>query len=766
MRKKLALLLAAIMVIGMVPMTAFATTTNRISKVVSGDTDTDLNTETKAPVLKMYEKDLKGTSGQSIAFELNLANAEWLDEVVATNGVSSDGKVTIGSNACQFITGITNPKVTKLSAKDIIIQGTINGDISISDDTDICVAMLTSLTDEGDATVTIDPMESVISSGTYKFATVTSGSTTTTVEKKADISESGGDLKNIVIKESNAGAIDAGTGKLKLKLSSNWSFTKDPTITVYPKDSVVADTANIDRDDENCTIPVTVTETDVAKTITIACNVKYDDDDVDPGDVCEMTVSGENGLDIDKTTLDVATAVTYGVAFTAEDKTVPTFYSGQADPDKDTLKVTMKETVADSWLYNRKTKIVFPEGVKVLGVDMTPKDHCSNATYSIDNDEDHGEVEFTVANKDTDGKAKIEFKFQLSIAPSYTGDIKATLTGAGVEDDVEAVVGTVVAPVTVEAESTNAVIDYRHTTVGDITITEAEAGILKKDTTLQLEVEDLDFDNDPKIEVTSGDLKVNDVTTDGGKVKIKIKSESAKEPGVIKLTGCELYMERSVPAGTYALKLSSSHPYTYTSIDEPADDIEVSKDTDGNVIGYSIKYWDENDAVFENSCKSGGTYKNTPLFDSRSIKVCPGYVDVVTAGSDVGNTFTTQIKVTIGANQMTAGNNTINLDVPAYINNGYTMLPVRAVTEALSSAAIVRWDDATKTVTIAFGSRVVSMTVGSKTMTINGVGVAMQSQCEITDSRAFIPLRDLGYALGLNDSKINWDDATKTATLN
>lgn len=114
---------------------------------------------------------------------------------------------------------------------------------------------------------------------------------------------------------------------------------------------------------------------------------------------------------------------------------------------------------------------------------------------------------------------------------------------------------------------------------------------------------------------------------------------------------------------------------------------------------------------------------------------------------------------------MYAGSTEIALDVPAYISNGYTMLPVRAVTEALSGSAIVIWDDATKTVTITFGQRV-SMTVGSKQMMINGVSVAMQAACEITDSRAFIPLRDLGYALGLNDSKINWDDSTKTATLN
>ena len=37
MKKKLALLLAAVMVVSAVPMTAFAATTNRISKVAIGD---------------------------------------------------------------------------------------------------------------------------------------------------------------------------------------------------------------------------------------------------------------------------------------------------------------------------------------------------------------------------------------------------------------------------------------------------------------------------------------------------------------------------------------------------------------------------------------------------------------------------------------------------------------------------------------------------------------------------------------------------------
>lgn len=767
MRKKLALLLAALMVIGMIPMTAFATTTNRIDKVVSGDTDTTL-TYGNAPQLKMYEKDLTdakdATSEQ--AFELDLANAEWDFDNFGTN----NSKLVEGD--------VTNVNVTKLSNKSIIIDlDMTGGQTAVDGDAGIIVNMLTKLKTEGDATVTIDPMESVLSSGTYKFATVATGSGTVTVEKKADISSDGGALKNIVIKESNAGAMEDGT--LKFKLSSNWSFDqgKDSNgkyltnITVYPteyqkyfdRDSVKW---TFDDNELDIAVPDTFKGSTTAMTITLASSVTYDDDDVKTGDVCEMTVSG---CGVDKTTLDVATAVTYGVTFTAEDKTVPVFYSGQADDDKDTLKVTMQETTVGSWLTSRKTKIVFPTGVKVLGVDMTQKENVKDTTYSIDNDEDHGEVTLANASVTAGQKAKLEFKFQLSVAPSFTGDITATITGAGVAEDASAVVGTAVAPLKVEAEATDAVIDYRHTAIGDITITEAEAGVLKKDTTLALKIEDLGFDDDPVVEVTSGDLTIDSVKTDDNIVKIKIKSESAKTPAVIKLSKCELYMDRTVPAGTYALKLSAMDPITATVDNDKSVTLKSAKETASKYIyedtNANQNIPDTNDAIFKNSVVDGGTYDHTPLFDSRSVTEVKNYVNVVTAGSDQGG-FTTQIKVTVGSNQMTAGSKTITLDVPAYISNGYTMLPVRAVTEALSNAATVRWDDATKTVTITFGSRVISMSVGSKTMTINGVGVAMQAQCEITDSRAFIPLRDLGYALGLNDNKINWDDATKTATLN
>ena len=785
MKKKLALLLAAVMVVGMVPMTAFAASTNRISKIVTGAEDDDIMS-TNAPVLSIYDDDISemttGNPNGKIAFQLDLTNAEWnYYGKTGAEKVETDGKVTEhytdanGDDQTRnpyFIEGLDSVEVTRLSAKSIVVEGYLNGKATIDDKKGIKVNMLTNLTDEGDASVTINPLQSEVTSGTYKFATVADGDATVTVDKKKDVSENGATLKNIVIRETTANAFGE-KGTIKLKLSSDWSFkskTWSEMLSVYPSGLTGAFTAPATSDfgDEDLEIAYDFSKVSNASDlrdgtpiiITIAADVVYDDDEVEPGEICEMTVSGD---DISKTTLEVATAVTYGVTWEAEDKTLPVFYSGSMDDDNDTLEVKMEETVAASWLANRKTKITFPEGIRVLGVDVSDD---SNIIFPSDDyfniNDDGNELTFNGWKiKDDTDTAEVTFQFQLSIAPDFKGDIKATLTGKGVDEEIDAVIGTVVAPVTVEATKTDAIIDYRHTAIGDITITEAEAGVLEKGKKFALEIENLEFDDDPTVEVVSGDLKLKDVeVNDKGQLVMTVDSESAKEPAVIKVTNCELYMERNIPSGEYALKLVAVDTLAQGTVNTT-----VASWDGTSYAGNTDKV--TKDTIFQNAITSGVDNDKSPYFDKRSVTVLDGYVNVVTSGRDQGdNTFTTQLKVTIGATEMYANDKTIALDVPAYISNGYTMLPVRAVTEALSDSAIVRWDDPTHTVTITFGDRVINMVVGSSTMVINGVEVPMQAQCEITDSRAFIPLRDMGYALGLNDSKINWDDATKTATLN
>lgn len=787
MKKKLALLLAAVMVVGMVPMTAFAASTNRISKIVTGAEDDDIMS-TNAPVLSIYDDDISemttGNPNGKIAFQLDLTNAEWnYYGKTGAEAVASDGKVTehytdaTGADQTRnpyFIEGLDSVQVTRLSAKSIVVEGYLNGKATIDDKKGIKVNMLTNLTDEGDASVTINPLQSEVTSGTYKFATVADGDATVTVESKKDVSENGATLKNIVIRETTANAFGS-EGTIKLKLSSDWSFkskTWSEMLSVYPSGLTGAfkAPATADFGDEDLEIAydfdaLAATGVDVESLrngtpiiITIAADVVYDDNEVEPGEICEMTVSGD---DISKTTLEVATAVTYGVTWEAEDKTLPVFYSGSMDEDNDTLEVTMEETVKASWLNDRKTKIVFPEGIRVLGVDISDEDNTEAPNVPFTINDDGNELTFNSWTKVDTDTASVTFQFQLSIAPDFTGDITATLTGKGVDEEIDAVIGTVVAPVTVEATKTDAIIDYRHTAIGDITITEAEAGVLEKGKKFALEIENLEFDDDPTVEVVSGDLKLKDVeVNDKGQLVMTVDSESAKEPAVIKVTNCELYMERNIPAGEYALKLVAVDTLAQGKVDTT-----VASWDGTSYAGNTDKV--TNDTIFQNAITSGVDNDKSPYFDKRSVTVLDGYVNVVTSGRDQGdNTFTTTLKVTIGATEMYANDKTIALDVPAYISNGYTMLPVRAVTEALSDSAIVRWDDPTHTVTITFGDRVINMVVGSSTMVINGVEVPMQAQCEITDSRAFIPLRDMGYALGLNDSKINWDDATKTATLN
>ena len=784
MKRKLALLIASAMVLSSVPAVSFAATTNRISNIVTGDDDRELadgtvdkdgNATATAPVLRMYEKDLNDTtSGEAISFQLDLTNAEWLDGI---DGSSPDGKFDVelddgtAIDGAQIVEGLDDVEVTRLSSRSIVIEGKVNHTPNADDDVQIAVNMFTRLTDSGDATVTIDPLDSVISSGSYKFATVAEGSTTTTVEKKKNVPEKGAVLKNVVIKETAPGSIE--DGQMKFKLTSDWSYLNDGTsvadkafvVSVYPSKYGFDEDGKpnaecmfeadkngnyitFDEDRQEAYLNVkNGFKSDTAITISIAAAVQYDDDEVEPGDICEMTVSGAG---VDKTTLEVGTAVTYGVTWEAEDKTVPTFYWGSADDDDDTLQVHFEEQVANSWLTDRKTKIVFPEEVRVLGVDIDNKKNIGSIDYTID----ENEITIEGVKPDKADTVEADFTFQISVQPGFTGDITATIQGKGVDEELSAVVATAAAPVTVTAESTDAVIDYRQTDIGDITITEAEAGVLGKDDVLQLEIENIDFDDDPVVEVASGDLKIEDVDTNGGALQIKIKSESSKEPAVIKVTGVNLYMERNIPAGSYALKLSASDtmmPSDATGMQEKNTNVTIKNES--------------KDAIFKNSIDSKENEDHTPFFDKRSVTVLDDYVNVVTAGRDQGdNTFTTQIKVTIGATEMYANDQAIALDVPAYISNGYTMLPVRAVTEALSSVAVVRWDDPTHTVTISFGERVVKMTVGSNVMVVNGVEVPMQAQCEITGERAFIPLRDMGYALGLNDSKIVWDDATKTAT--
>ena len=92
-------------------------------------------------------------------------------------------------------------------------------------------------------------------------------------------------------------------------------------------------------------------------------------------------------------------------------------------------------------------------------------------------------------------------------------------------------------------------------------------------------------------------------------------------------------------------------------------------------------------------------------------------------------------------------NNTrISFDVEPQIINDRTMVPMRAIFEVLG--ARVDWDGGTQTVTATRGADTIKLTIGSPQMTVNGSAKILDSAPVMTDSRTLVPVRAISEALG------------------
>ena len=103
----------------------------------------------------------------------------------------------------------------------------------------------------------------------------------------------------------------------------------------------------------------------------------------------------------------------------------------------------------------------------------------------------------------------------------------------------------------------------------------------------------------------------------------------------------------------------------------------------------------------------------------------------------------------------------LEFDVPPMLINGRTMVPMRAIFEALQ--ATVHWNDYNQTVVgvSTFGDRIVTP-IGSTTATINDLPVTIDSPPVLVNGRTLVPLRFISESM---DCTVGWDDATSTVTI-
>ena len=130
-----------------------------------------------------------------------------------------------------------------------------------------------------------------------------------------------------------------------------------------------------------------------------------------------------------------------------------------------------------------------------------------------------------------------------------------------------------------------------------------------------------------------------------------------------------------------------------------------------------------------------------------------------TTQTSVPQTVTTPTNTNSGIT-VTLNGKALQFDVQPQLINSRTMVPLRAIFEALG--ATVNWNGDTQTVTSSKGNTSISLTINSSTMYVNGSPITLDSPACIIDGRTLVPVRAISEAYGV---KVEWQQATQTVVL-
>lgn len=821
MKRFISLAMASVMAASLLPATAFAATgdVKATAKVIGAEnyTEGEMNqkgsegiiAQKDAPELQLTftTADYASSSVPEAEIELTLDKADFLQndsETVVSSKTTEDDLTGLiylkdddGTYALTKDTDNDNYVFDTDSSDETVtpLKDAAGNTITISDldvyDTDNLSFVLTGQMERGwvlsynltskltktskntQATVTVDSSDIILTNGDdLVYASIESKGIDASVKKLKDVAvEEVVTIEDLKIEPSvgaNMEAVVDEGDEITLKLNSGFEFANNDNNKITIKADGTTITPEVEYEDDEIVITVDGDISADVDTLTIS-GIKVEATSAKEGATATIKVSASGN---DSVSVEVATVVDYAVSMSVdEDEDVPVIYSGvdvdntgiTDDSDHESLEVSIDETFAGAWDNSKKFTLSLPEGVYAADVDVVVDGIDLDREDFIDA-YDNGEYEYFEFDKrifeenDSDNDPyEMDVTFRLVADPDFEGDVVLTLSGNAMEEQ-EVTIAKFVKPYTVSAQQNDLTIDYRNTEIPtDVVITEAEAGLWEKGTEFALTLDKIDFDVDAS--VTADDksgMEIKDVKTKDGEIRFTVDSESDDEPATLTVSDLTLYMDRNLPAGAYDLNM-----YALDMLG--VDSAEKAEDFDGSDYKAADKgYLTQTLLADEDTTVFVGDESDDIDYTAKT-----GFVNIVTAGSDTTG-FTTKLTVPIGENYLIAGETKVEQDAPAYINaEGYTMLPVRAISTSLGiDNNNVLWDQATKTVTILYGDRIISMTAGASVMYVNGSSIPTSSSVEIVNDRTFLPMRDLATALGVTDLTWDTDPTTgKTTTV-
>ena len=98
----------------------------------------------------------------------------------------------------------------------------------------------------------------------------------------------------------------------------------------------------------------------------------------------------------------------------------------------------------------------------------------------------------------------------------------------------------------------------------------------------------------------------------------------------------------------------------------------------------------------------------------------------------------------------------IVFDQQPVVENGRTLVPLRAIFEALGAS--VSWDENTQTVISQKGNTIISMTIGKPYFLKNLQSIQLDVPSKVLNGRTLVPVRAIAESFNCS---VNWDESTQ-----
>ncbi|QGP91733.1 hypothetical protein MGLY_10750 [Neomoorella glycerini] len=602
---------------------------------------------------------------------------------------------------------------------------------------------------EGDVAVTIDGISGPLPDGKVVIAKVVSdGALEVSVIEDDEFTDDGGRVK-IRVEENVAGTLNGGD-ELKLVLPGGLEWGTVSGLNVLWGDLTSSD-IQINPDEDELIIKTDGSESQEAIGFEFWVDINIDDEDeADYGDV---TVKVKGDYDVTPSEIVVGQYADYSVTVEADDPDTKV-YAGLNE--QDISDITIKEGLEGSLDDGKTIKLTLPSNARWVmfgGKYVAPNPPSDDSNFWQEGEvvvSDNGveliyaglegtddrTLKLEVQNESTDAAELTIEDNQVALEAGVTGDLKIKISGTQDIETEEITVAKIVSPVSVKVEKTTVLIGKSGQAAGNITITEEAAEAIDADGELRITLpEDVTFDGTPDVEVTSGDLEIDDVDVDedddDNDVLVITFSDESTEPSTIVISGIKYNVDRTVTEG----------------------DIEVEIGGSAIVETDHTAYYDGSDFDVE----SGGFEDDDEAFFEDTDYA----VKVVNA--EVVSAIQTKRSATFQINSTTYSVNGIQatMDVAPYIKDGRTYLPTRYVAYALGiSPENIIWDGV-KATFIGQG-RVVQVTPGSAIMAINGAPITMDVVAEVVNGRVMVPFRWVAQAFG---AQVDWNEADQTVSM-